>query len=394
MKKILFMFSMAAVLMGMTACGNKSNADASAENSDESPAMKLLNSVEFSEEGLVSMIKTPADQPLSDDEYEALWLAYSKVPINQGKLELDANPIGKARSTIMKDHKRPANASAIQEKLLTNPSPQVRGMAMGQFSSLFGLSKENVAKLTSILAEEKDPFVIKEGVRALSNELKKEEAAKFVLGQVKSDNKNIRQVVAYAVGNYWSIGVPGVTDAAKTLIADKDEDVRGAMLGHVGKLEDESFIPELVKVLSDDKQYKLHDECMNSLYKLWYDFPFHKHTSKAAYDATIAYLSKKPRTENVPAWNSVGELRTQAESSFGAWKAKATYFKVDEYIKLMTDIATDANANWLGRSGAIDVIEKLGTKADLEKVQSAVKANTADKKQNLVLSALERKLKK
>ena len=394
MKKILFMFSMAAVLMGMTACGNKSNADASAENSDESPAMKLLNSVEFSEEGLVSMIKTPADQPLSDDEYEALWLAYSKVPINQGKLELDANPIGKARSTIMKDHKRPANASAIQEKLLTNPSPQVRGMAMGQFSSLFGLSKENVAKLTSILAEEKDPFVIKEGVRALSNELKKEEAAKFVLGQVKSDNKNIRQVVAYAVGNYWSIGVPGVTDAAKTLIADKDEDVRGAMLGHVGKLEDESFIPELVKVLNDDNQYKLHDECMNSLYKLWYDFPFHKHTSKAAYDATIAYLSKKPRTENVPAWNSVGELRTQAESSFGAWKAKATYFKVDEYIKLMTDIATDANANWLGRSGAIDVIEKLGTKADLEKVQSAVKANTADKKQNLVLSALERKLKK
>jgi HEAT repeat protein len=393
MKKILFVFSMAAMLMGMTACGNKSNADASAENSDESPAMKLLNSVEFSEEGLVSMIKTPADQPLSDDEYEALWLAYSKVPINQGKLELETNPISKARSTIMKDHKRPANASAIQEKLLTNPSPQVRGMAMGQFSSLFGLSKENVAKLTSILAEEKDPFVIKEGVKALSNELKKEEAAKFVLGQVKSDNKNIRKVVAYAVGNSWSIGVPGVTDAAKTLIADKDEDVRGAMLNNVGDLEDESFIPELVKVLNDDKQYKLHDKCMNSLYKLWYDFPFHKHTSKAAYDATIAYLSKKPRTENVPAWNSIGELRTQAESSFDAWKAKATYFKVDEYIKLMTDIATDANANWLGRSAAIDVIEKLGTKADLEKVQSAIKANTADDKQKLVLSAIEKKLK-
>ena len=393
MRKIFFMFSMAAMLMGMTACGNKTNANAE-ENSDESPAMKLLNSVEFTEEGLVSMITTPEDQPLSDDEYEALWLAYSKVNIDQNKLELESNPIGKARSTIMKNHKRPSNAAAIQEKLLTNPSPQVRGMAMGQFSSLFGLSKDNVSKLTSILKDETDPFVLKEGVRALSNELKKEEAAKFVLGQVKSDNKNIRKVVAWAVGNYWSIGVPGVTDAAKTLIADKDDDVRGAMLGHVGSLEDESFIPELVKVLNDDKQYKLHADCMRSLYKLWYDFPFHKHTSKAAYDATIAYLSKKPRTENVPAWNSIGELRTQAESSFDAWKAKATYFKVDEYLKLMTDIATDPNANWLGRSGAIDVIEKLGTKADLEKLQQTIKANTADKKQDLLLSALERKLKK
>ena len=46
MRKIFFMFSMAAMLMGMTACGNKTNANAE-ENSDERPAMKFLNSVEF-----------------------------------------------------------------------------------------------------------------------------------------------------------------------------------------------------------------------------------------------------------------------------------------------------------------------------------------------------------
>ena len=52
MKKIIFLLSMTAMFMTVTACGNKSNAnaaEATAENtevaSDDSPAMKLLNSV-------------------------------------------------------------------------------------------------------------------------------------------------------------------------------------------------------------------------------------------------------------------------------------------------------------------------------------------------------------
>jgi hypothetical protein len=197
MKKIYFLLSMALVLLGTTACGSKGESTEVAE--EDSPAMQLLNSVPFTEEGLISMIKTPKDQALSDDEYEALWLAYSKVSINESKLELDPNPISNARNTIMKDHKRPESASAIQEKLLTNPSPQVRGMAMGQFSSLFGLSAENATKLVNVLAEEENPFVLREGVRALSNELKKADVGKFVLGQAKSDNKFVRKQVAYAV---------------------------------------------------------------------------------------------------------------------------------------------------------------------------------------------------
>lgn len=66
MKKFIFMLSMTAVFMTMTACGNKSNtnaAEGTAETTevanDDSPAMKLLNSVPFTEEGLKSMITTP-----------------------------------------------------------------------------------------------------------------------------------------------------------------------------------------------------------------------------------------------------------------------------------------------------------------------------------------------
>jgi len=394
MKKLFFMVSTALVLLATTACNSKGEGAAEADSSDESPAMQLLNSVPFTEEGLVSMIKTPADQPISDVEYEALWLAYSKVKIDESRLELEDNPVSSAMSTIYENHERPASVTEIQEKLLTSQYPQVRGEAMGQFASLFGVTKEDVKKLTDLLADEKDPYVLQEGVSALANELSKEDAAKFVLGQKNNENKFVRRAVAYAVANSWSKGVPGVTEAARELMADKEDKVREAVLAYVGKLGDESFVPDLVKVLNDDTQADLHDECMKSLYTLWYDYPFHESTSKAAYDAAVNYLKKKPRTEDIPAWTSVGELRTRSDRNYDAWKAKATYFNEAEYIKIMADIAADPNANWLGRTSAIDVIAKLGAKADLEKVKSAINALPEDSKRDLVLRNLEEKLNK
>ena len=67
MKKVLLSFAVLAVAATMTACGNKTaqNAESTSEASeateanDDSPAMRLLNSVPFTEEGLVSMVTTP-----------------------------------------------------------------------------------------------------------------------------------------------------------------------------------------------------------------------------------------------------------------------------------------------------------------------------------------------
>lgn len=397
MKKNILYAAIAFSLLTLNSCGgNKSKAGAEnvAAASEDSPAMQLLNSVPFTEEGLKSMIKTPEGQALSDVEYEALWLAYSKAEIDEKKLELAKNPVTQVRREILKEHDKPSNAAAIQDRLLSNPSPQVRGMAMGMYGSLFGVSKENVAKLKDALSKEKEPFVIKECISALANEMKKDGVSDLVLGQIDNSNKFVRAAVARAVGNYWSIGVPGVKDAAKKLIGDKDEEVRKAMLGSVGKLEDESFVPDLVKVLNDDSQHELHDECMRSLYKLWYDYPFHKLTSKSAYDATINYLKKKPRTKDVPNWVSIGELRSKAEKDYAAWKSKATYYSDAEYIKIMADIAADPNANWLGRTAAIDVIAKIGTKADLQKLNGVISSNSNDEKKDLVLKSFEKTLAK
>lgn len=401
MKKIIFLLSMSAMFMTVTACGNKSNtnaAEATAENtevaSDDSPAMQLLNSVPFTEEGLKSMIKTPEKEPLTPEEFEALYLAYSKVGINEKGQNLESNFVSKVISEVSRGRKRPEQTDAIFTKLLKNSSPSVRGVVVQQYGGLFGMSAETASKLVKALSAEKNAFVLKEGIKTLANQLKYDDVKQFVLGQIGNDNKEVRKAIALSVGNTWNKGIDGVNDAARKLLADGDDDVRRTILGYVGQLNDESFIPDLVKVLDDPEQGKLHGDAMKSLYTMWYDYPQHKNTSKAAYEATVKYLKTTPRTRDIPAWQTIGQLANRNERAYDAWKAKATYYNNTEFVKLMMDIAADPNANWLGRGPAVKVIAKIGTKADLEKLKGIVSANADDKNQKNVLNSIEDALKK
>lgn len=401
MKKIIFLLSMTAMFMTVTACGNKSHAsaaEATAENtevaSDDSPAMKLLNSVPFTEEGLKSMIKTPEKQALTPEEFEALYLAYSKVGINEKGQNLESNFVGKVISEVSRGRKRPEQTDAIFTKLLKNSSPSVRGVVVQEFGGLFGMSAETASKLVKALNGEQNVFVLKQGIRTLANQLKYDDVKQFVLGQIGNPDKEVRKAVGLSVANSWSKGIDGVNDAVRKLLEDGDDDVRKTVLGYVGQLADESFIPDLVKVLDDPKQGKLHGDAMRSLYTMWYDYPQHKNTSKAAYEATVKYLKTTPRSKDIPAWQTVGQLATRNEKAYEAWKSKATYYNNAEFLKLMMDIAADPNANWLGRSPAVKVIAKIGTKADLEKLKGIVSANEDDKDRKLVLSSIEDALKK
>lgn len=382
----------------MAACGNKSANNAGGEAAveavdDNSPAMKLLNSVPFTEEGLKSMITSPEKQPLSDEEFEALYLAYSKVGINEKTQSLESNFVGKVKSEVMRGRKTTDSQRAIIDKLLANPSAQVRGVAVQQFGGLFGMSAETATKLVKALENEKSAFVLKEGIRTLANELKRDDVKQFILGQIANDDKEVRKAVALSVGNSWSKGIDGVKDAALKLMGDANDDVRKTILGGVGQLNDESFVPELVKVLNDPSLGKFHGDAMKSLYTMWYDYPTHKNTSKAAYEATVNYLKTTPRTKDIPAWQTIGGLQNQNAKEIDAWKSKATYYKNAEFVKLMMDIAADPNANWLGRGPAVKVIAKIGTKADLEKLKATISANADDKDQKNVLNVIEQSLK-
>lgn len=396
MKKICLLAIVATLFMVSTSCNKSQNAEqSSTEMADESsykdsPAMKLLESVEFTKEGLVSMIKSKTR--LTDVEYEALLLAYSKVGIDKEDLTLDDNPIGSARDEIFQNHELPDNAEEVERKLLTCPYPQVRGYIMGTVTSLFGVSDANIKEVMQVLKKEKDPYVIKCGIDALSNEMKNADVAEYILSKIDHESAPVREECANAIGNSWSEGVKGVKEATLKLMADKDLNVKKAIYSRCGKLYDESLIPELSKVLNDPNQSDLHSDAMESLYTMWYDFPFHEHYSKAAFDATIAYLKKTPRSEEQPYWTTVGRLQHQNSNKYPAWAQKATYFKPKEFVAVMVEIAKDANANWLGRNGAVKVIAQIGSKDDLRKLKQAINANAADSKKDLVLETIDENL--
>ncbi len=393
MKKVLLSFAIMVIAATMTACGNK-QAQNTESTSDDSPAMRLLNSVPFTEEGLISMVTTPEKGTLTPEEYEAMYLAYSKVAIDEKTMELEKNFVAKARNTAFKNRKNPENFKDILKQLMSNASPQVRGQAItASTGKLFGAKDSEVSNDLSTLMNEKDPYVIKCGVEALSNELKHPEVAKFVLAQLENESPFVRRKVAIAVGNSWSKGVDGVKEAALKLMADKDDNTRKLILSGVGKLGDESFVPELVKVLDDPAQEKFHGDAIRGLSTMWLDYPFHKNTCKAAYDATMNYYKKTPRTNKVPSWAGIAAFSTVAEKEIGAWKAKATYFKPAEFAKVLTDVVNDPEVNWLATAPAAKAIKALCSKADLENLKKTIEANTSLKQQKQMLEAIEREMK-
>ena len=125
---------------------------------------------------------------------------------------------------------------------------------------------------------------------------------------------------------------------------------------------------------------------------MWYNYPKHQNTSKAAYEATMNYLKKTPRSKDIPAWTAIGELQHRNDKGYDEWLSKATYYRSGEFLNVMMDIATDPNANWLGRSQAVKVIAKIGGKGDLERLKAKVQANGGDSSQRLVLDAIEKEL--
>ena len=105
------------------------------------------------------------------------------------------------------------------------------------------------------------------------------------------------------------------------------------------------------------------------------------------------YLKKTPRTDKVPAWTAVGSFKTTStQSSFTEWKQKATYFNTDEVYNVMVDILKDGNANWLGRTAAIDVIKAHCTQEQFDSLKAIVDGLT-DSKASLVQSSYENKAK-
>lgn len=385
MKKIISLVLALIILFSglfvLTGCEDKKE-----DNNSKEEVSDYKN---MSAEDLLSHIKDR--NSVTPEEYIWLVSTYSNVEIKDD-MTLEKNITDEAIKSI--DSKAKPKLDTYLEKLLTSEYPQVRGYGISLITSLTGVSSNNLELAKNLIAKETDPYVLYKATEALSNEAKSsKEVADFLIKMASHENAKIRVKAAYALGNSWSKGVDGALDTILKLMNDTDMDVRKAACKNSGKLEDEAVIEPLVKILNNPDEADLHGSCVDGLVTLWYDYPFFKKKSEKAYNATMNYLKKTPRTDKVPAWTAVGSFKvTSTQDAFKTWKQEATYFKEDEIYNIMVDIIKDANANYLARTSAIEVI-KAHCSAEKFNSLKAVVDGLTDSKANSVKSSYENKAK-
>lgn len=326
-------------------------------------------------EALKAKLSDPDNKVTAD---EMVWLinTYRFVdieddPAQTNYISLKSNVTDEVLNSLEYDV-RP-NFTEYVDVLLSSEYPQIRGYAFSHMSSLFGVSDDNLNKAKDVLKTEEDPYVLYCAMSALSNSLADDpDIAAFAYKMAESENPKLRYRAALAFGNSWTIGVEGAVDQIIKMMDDENEDVRAVACQYSGRLNDEKVIDPLVAIINNDSEStQLKSACVRGLFTLWYDYPFHKNTSEKAYNATMDYFKKTPRSNDQPYWAVVSLFADKAESSYDEWKANAAYYKPDDICALMNEFITDENVNWMARTSAVQVVKKIGTEqqfADLKAV--------------------------
>lgn len=364
MKKIVAFILTLGMIFSLAACGGNKKGTETVKGS------KKLDYANMTADDLLKDIKD--QQNVTLDEFVALVSTYSYVTITDD-LELEENITTEAIKKLKENGAKLPSPEEYVEPLLKSEAPQVRGYAISNVGSLLGVSDGHIAAAKELLKTEKDPYVICCAVRALANEGGKDaDIGAFLLNSAKNENSKVRREAAMAIGSSWNKGLDGAVDAMITLMSDPDKDVRSKAYGYAGGLGDEKIIEPIVNMLNNPEDAELHGNGIDSLNKLWYDFPFHENTSEAAYRATMDYFKTTPRTKDVPSWTAVGSLKNKNDSHYEEWRAKATYFSADEFAQIMTEIIKDTNANGFARSGAVENIAAHCSKETFDSLAAVI----------------------
>lgn len=399
---IILPLAVGVFFLSMTACSEKKTEESTVEESEKRTEKGEKETTEAEAEGAEELdyenmtaedlLKDLLDKTeLSDENFVWLTSTYRYVPITE-ELQLEENITSEAFSLLREKEIRYTCSEDSMKQLLASEYPQVRAEAYEWMESLLGLTDTNRALAKEAIGTEKDPYVLRAMIRTLGNEGSDPEIGPFLISMSKHTHPRVREQVAVWIGSSWNKEMEGAVEAEIALIQDEDQEVAKAACRNCGGLEDDRVVAPLAEILNDETKYELHGAAVDGLTDMWLDFPFHEATSEAAYKACMDYYKKTPRSENVPFWTTVGEADMISESSFPEWKEKASYYKPEELIAVMKEIALDPNADWLGRTAAFDVIKTHGGREALEAIKPEVDALT-DKDASLVQDSLEDELK-
>ena len=313
------------------------------------------------------------------EECVQLYETYAYVPVAE-ELYLEDNITDEVCGLILEVGGKLPLEEAIGQ-ILVSPSANTRAEGYEALTSFYGQNEETMQLVIRELETEKEPLVLKFAINALENTGGQyPEMAQFFLKMAKNENPYVRFYDVYALTCLWGQETDGVFETVLSLMQDADESVAKIACERSGYLYDEAFVDPLVGILNDDSKAVLHGSCIHGLTQMWLDYPSHKHTSEAAYKATMDYLQRTPRTEEIPEWTAVYALCSVANNgSFEQWKENAPYYKEKEIVSTMISILEDTNASWLTRQQAIKAIQTHGTEEEIKEMEDIVKVLDDDK---------------
>ena len=375
MKKVLALILAIGMTFSLAACGGDKTGKNGGTKQETKQETKKLDYANMTEDDLIKeFIKDPQNVTL--DEFINLASTYSYAKINN-KLELDENITNKAIKKLRDNKAALPAAKEFVEPLLKSDSPQVRGYALSNISTLLGVGKSHMASAKELLKTEKEPYVIKCAVRALGNEGGKDaEIGKFLLDAAKNENAVVRRQAASSLGSSWNKTLDGAVDAEIELMKDSDKDVRKTAYEYAGRLGDDRVVAPIAEMLKNEADADLHSSGVRGLVWLWYDYPSHENTSEAAYRATIDYFKTTPGSDKVPAWAAVTSFTNKSEKNYAAWKEKATYFNTDELYEVMLGLVKNENLGRMTRGYACKPVATHCTKEQFEAFGEVVNALT------------------
>ncbi len=382
MFKKFMIIAMATAFAGatFTGCGKKTDENAQAE-----PAG--IDCAKETQEALIASVK--GDKPTEEETLHIIeTLQCCKI---DDKLNIDKDcPTMKAIAALEKDKKTLLTTPEIAEKAAKHESNAVRAYPASRFGNFWGSKPENVDAVAKAYANEKDPYVLKTlagKVRGVMN--RSQDLGKIIIGLLKSDNDIVRSAAVDSLASPNANQVDGVIDALIPMFNDPNPDIAKKVCTDIGRMGDDKIVEPIVAILNDESKAEMHGACINGLQFRWLDYPNHESTSEAAYKASLDYLNKTPRSENVPAWTAVSKFNSINDKKIDAWKQKATYYKPADLVAAFSAIAKDTSTDWRARQAALNGIAIHGKKADVEALRASIEA---DPRKNVLQSTFDKAL--
>ncbi len=274
--------------------------------------------------------------------------------------------------------KAAVGSSSLGAKYIGDASPAIRLTAAGLMGSLFGADAKSLEIVVDAANKEAIPGVLAKMINTVGSKVKDDSVRTLVMKSTDHESERVRTESLSWLTTSFATGVDGAWEkTVEKLDKDPSIKVRAFVCSRLYGTSDERAVPILDRYLSDKSTPNdLYKGCFDGATSTWTGFPKPAKPSKKGYEVSMRHLEEVPRTKERPPWSSISTLRSantdvKPTDTFGTrWVENVKgWYKQDRLLKALEALVGDSNANWIGRTSAIDAMKELGApKATFERM--------------------------